>query len=72
MVAVGVDDIRGSEVLSVLGEPVAERGVVCFVQVAPEDEAGAAFGVRARDSEYVVDSSAGFDAEADEVVEGFG
>lgn len=72
VVAVGVDDIRGSEVLSVLGEPVAERGGVCVVQVAPEDEAVAAFGVRARDGEDVVDPSAGFDAQADEGVEGFG
>ena len=58
VVGVGIDGIRVFEVLSVLGKPVAERGGVCFVQVAPEYEAAAAFGVRARDGEHIVDPSA--------------
>ena len=58
VVGVGIDDVRFLEVLSVLGEPVAERGGVCFVQVAPEYEAFAAFGIRAHDDEHVVDPPA--------------
>ena len=41
-------------------------------RLRPEDQAFAAFGVRAGDGEHAVNLSAGFQAQADQVIESFG
>ena len=52
MVAVGVEQVEGfGEQGAVAGEPRVEGGGVGFVEIAPEDQAFAAFGVGACDGE---------------------
>ena len=73
VVAVGVDGVElFGEFDSVICEPIFQGCVVGFVRVAPEDKVVLSFGIRAGDGEDAVYPAARFEAQAQQVVEGFG